>query len=91
MDEKQNTYNDQDGSIFLALVSFISSIVAIFIMYYIFAAVSLVTALFCIGKKNSRSIAIASIVIVVFTLVIRILNVLLEADALPAWLMNGLF
>ncbi len=87
MEEKQN----QEGSVVLALVSFFSSIVSIFTMYYIFAAIALICSLFSFKKPNSRGIAITSMTIVIVTLVIKIINVLLLSGNLPQWLTNGLF
>ena len=82
--------NEQQGSALLALVSFSSSIIAIYTFYCLFAPISLISALFCINKKNTRSIAITTIIIVAVSFVIKILDQLTKNGALPEWLTSGL-
>lgn len=87
MEEKQE---NGGSNIILAMVSFFSSIVAIFIMYYIFAAIALATGFVSINKKESKTLAGISIGIVCVTFVIKIVNTLLLNGNLPQWLTNGM-
>lgn len=85
------TEEKQDmGGVIIGLVSFCSSIISIFVMYYIFAALSLITGFLGLSKKNSKAISIVSIVIVGITFIIKLLGILLEQGILTDALTKGL-
>lgn len=85
--------NDNNKSFFDILMSIIalaSSIIAIFNMYYIFAAIALVLGLIGLRKEASRGMSKATLVIVFITLVIKVLEIVADNNWLPEWLMKGL-
>ena len=74
----------------LSFVSFGSSIVSIFVMYYVLAGVALVTGLISMRDENAKKMSVASIVIVCITLVAKLLTMALQNGELPAWLTSGI-
>ena len=86
-DEKNNNLQNA----ILGLTSFFSAVLAIFVMYYIFAIIALTTGLVGLKNKESKPMCIVSIIIVCFTFVLKIVNVLTTSGSLPDWLVNGMF
>ena len=83
---KDNNYN-----VFLSSLSFLSSILSIFVMYYILAGVALVLGLFTIKDEKSRKLSITSISIVCITFIFKVIYNVVTSGNLPEWLTNGLF
>ena len=88
MDNEQKPKN---GGVIIGLISFFSSIMSLFVMYYIFAGISIITGIIGLGKENSRAISITSLTIVAITFVIKTVTVLLQSNILSEVLTKGIF
>ena len=86
MEENKN----QTGGVLVAFTSFFSSIVAIFTMYYIFAAIALITGIIGLKHENARSMSCTALIIVVISFIIKMVNTLIISGSLPQWLINGM-
>ena len=82
---KDNNYN-----VFLSSLSFLCSILSIFVMYYILAGVSLLLGLITLKDEKTRKLSITSISIVCVTYIIKIIYNVVVNGNLPEWLTNGL-
>lgn len=85
--ESNNKFNI---NMVFSLISFAFSIVSIFVMYYVFAGIGLVTALISIRDEHAKKMSITSIIIIVITFVLKLITTLIENGYIPEWLMNGL-
>ena len=82
--------NGLNANVMLAFVSFCSSVISIFLMYYIFATIALVTGIMSANDERTKKMSISAIVIVAITFVAKIATVLLQNGTLPNWLINGI-
>lgn len=87
----ENEAKQGKGGVVIGLVAFFSSVISIFVMYYIFAAISAIMGIIGLKKENSRAISITSLIIVAVTFVVKLVTVLLETGALSEVFTRGLF
>ena len=78
-------------NIVLSFTSFVFSVIAIFVMYYIFAGVSLILGIATINDEKTRGLSITSIVIVCITFIFKMLYIVIKSGKLPEWLTSGIF
>jgi len=82
--------NGLNANVMLAFVSFCSSFISKFLMYYIFATIALVTGIMSANDERTKKLSISAIGIVAITFVAKIVTVLLQNGTLPNWLINGI-
>ena len=87
----ENKPEEKKGGVVIGLIAFFSSIISVFVMYYIFAAISAILGIIGLRKENSRAISITSLIIVSVTFVVKMITVLLDSGALSEALTKGLF
>lgn len=78
---------NQNNNFYLPIISFFSSIMSFFTMFYIFVSIAVITAIIGLKKSDSKLMSITSLVIVgiaIFLKVFSNLNMIL-----PEWLLKG--
>lgn len=82
--------NKNSSGIILSLSAFFSSIVSIFTMYYLFAAVALITGILGLKNKSTRGFSIVAIIVVAVSFIIKMVNIVMTEGMLPEWFMKGM-
>ena len=85
-----NDNNKSFAEILMSIIALASSIIAIFKMYYIFAAIALILGIIGLRNDASRGMYKATLVIVFITLFVKVLEIVANNNWLPEWLMKGL-
>jgi len=85
----ENEEKVNKGGIIIGIVSFFSTIVSFFVMYYILATVALVTGFAGINNERSRGLCITSLIITIITLVLKIILAISEKGILSEVLLKG--
>lgn len=85
-----NNDNKSFREMVISIIALCSSIVAIFNMYYIFAAIAVILGIIGLRKESTRGMSRVTLVIVGITLVIKILNMVVANNMLPQWLSGGM-
>ena len=84
-----NNEEKEQGGIVIGIVSFFSSIVSVFVMYYILAIVALFTGFYGINNKRSRGLCITSLTITIITFVLKIIGAITSKGILSEVLLKG--
>ena len=82
--------NNNNLSMILSFVSFFCSIIAIFVMYYIFTGIAIILGISTLQNERSKYLSISTLVVVFITLVLKLIKCAIDGN-LPSWLTNGLF
>ena len=82
--------NNSSLSMILSFISFFCSIIAIFVMYYIFTGIALVLGIASLQNERSKYLSISTLVVVFVTLVLKLIKCAIDGN-LPPWLTGGLF
>ena len=82
--------NNNNFSIILSFISFFCSLIAIFVMYYVFTGIALILGITTLQNERSKYLSISTLVIIFITLLLKIIKCAIEGN-LPSWLTSGLF
>ena len=82
--------NEFNISVILATASICFSLLSVFLMYYIFAGVALVTGIVSMHDERAKKVSIASILFVCITFIVKMIVILIQNGNLPEWLMQGI-
>lgn len=85
----ENEENSNKGGIIIGIVSFFSSIVSFFVMFYILAVVALVTGFYGIKNERSRGLCITSLTITIIAFVLKIISAIADKGILSDTLLKG--
>ena len=85
----ENEEKGNEGGIIIGIVSFFSSIISFFVMYYILAIVALVTGFYGINNERSRGLCITSLIITIITFILKIIGAIVDKGMLSEVLLKG--